>query len=215
MNRRSIVIATALVATATFAVGAFLVQRHRAEQAAQAVPVADTSLVRAHSPVIGPANARVTVVEFFDPACEACRAFYPFVKQILAHYPDDVRLVLRYAAFHPGSDEAVGILEAARAQGKFEPVLEALLAQQPQWASHDAPSLAKAWDVAAAAGLDLDRARHDAASPATQRLLQQDMADVRANQVRQTPSFFVNGKPLTNFGPKPLFELVQSEVGSK
>src|SRR3982750_1684312 len=34
-------------------------------------------LVRPHSPVLGPAKARVTVVEVLDPACEACRAFAP------------------------------------------------------------------------------------------------------------------------------------------
>ena len=53
-----------------------------------------------NSPVFGSANAPVTVVEFFDPSCEACRAFYPYVKQILAENPNDVRLVLRYVLFH-------------------------------------------------------------------------------------------------------------------
>ena len=63
--------------------------------------------------MFGPSEAPVTIVEFFDPSCEACRAFYPFVKNILTQYPDDVRLVLRYAAFHGGSDQAIGTLEAA------------------------------------------------------------------------------------------------------
>jgi protein-disulfide isomerase len=30
-----------------------------------------------HSPVLGPQGAPVTIVEFFDPACETCHAFYP------------------------------------------------------------------------------------------------------------------------------------------
>ena len=79
------------------------------------------SLVRDYSPVIGPDKAQVTIVEFFDPACEACRAYYPYVKQIMAAFPGDVRLVLRYVLFHRGSEEAVTILEAARLQNLFVP----------------------------------------------------------------------------------------------
>jgi protein-disulfide isomerase len=55
--------------------------------------------VESHSPVIGNTSAPVTIVEFFDPACEACAAISPFVKSILAENPQDVRLVLRYALF--------------------------------------------------------------------------------------------------------------------
>ena len=47
---------------------------------AQAVPPASPTLVRTHSPVVGPVEAPVTIVEFFDPACPGCRAYYPYVK---------------------------------------------------------------------------------------------------------------------------------------
>src|SRR5690349_14617252 len=85
------------------------------QSAADAEPLSPelaARLVRAHSPVMGPANAPVTVVEFLDPACEACRAFAPVVKQILFLHPEDVRVVVRYAAFHQGSDEAIRLLDA-------------------------------------------------------------------------------------------------------
>jgi protein-disulfide isomerase len=209
MNRRAIVIATALVALCVFAGAAFLYQR--GEQS-PAPSLSDDTLVRPHSPIIGPQAAPVTIVEFFDPACEACRAMYPYVKQILAEYPTQVRLVVRYTPLHTGSDEAVRILEAARAQGQFDTVLEVLLARQPEWASHHAPNLKEAWELAALAGLDIERARRDAFTPAVDRVLEQDGADVRANAVRRTPTFLVNGKPLTSFGPQQLYELVTAEV---
>lgn len=176
-----------------------------------AVPDAD-ALVRPYSPVLGPIEAPVTIVEFFDPACEACRSFYPVVKQILAMFPGDVRLVMRYTPFHQGSDEVVRILESARLQELFEPVLEALLARQPEWAVHGAPDLALAWDIAGAAGLDLERARVDATAPAIDLTLRQDMADAQTLQVQATPTFFVNGKPLPSFGAQQLLDLVESEV---
>ncbi|MDT9156070.1 DsbA family protein, partial [Escherichia coli] len=78
-----------------------------------------------------------TVVEFFDPACEACRAFYPLTKRILEAYPEKVRLVVRYTPFHGDvSETAIRVLEVARRQDVFQPVLEALLARQSQWAAH-------------------------------------------------------------------------------
>lgn len=214
MNRRILAIAgVSAVAIAIFAGAAyFLTQTERQEAAPKLVDGAP--LVRAHSPVLGPPNAPVTIVEFFDPACEACRAFYPIVKEIMAQYPDKVRVVLRYAAFHEGSADAVRILEAARLQGVFQPVLEALLEGQPVWSPHDGPQLDKAWEAAAGAGLDLERAKRDSILPAISATLAQDAADVATVGIRQTPTFYVNGKPLTNFGPEQLRELVKNEVAA-
>lgn len=212
MNRRIAVLAVAVLALAGFAAaGAFYdrspAERQGAVQAQQATP-----LVRPHSPVIGRQDAPVTIVEFFDPSCEACRAFYPIVKQIMAAHPDDLRLVVRYAPFHQGSDEAVRILETARAQGVFVPVLEALLATQPGWAAHGKPQLEKAWAAAASAGLDVEKARGSMLAPSITAVLNQDLADVQAAGVTRTPTFFVNGKVLSEFGAQQLYNLVRSEV---
>lgn len=175
----------------------------------QAAPEAPT-LVRPHSPVIGPAEAPVTIVEFFDPSCGACRAFYPFVKKLLAEYPGDVRLVVRYVPFHKGSEEAVRLLEAAREQGVYEPVLKAVLEVQPQW--HDDPQLKAAWDAAATAGLDIQSARKQAAEPSIAQNLAVDVEDANAFKVTRTPTFFVNGKPVEPLGAEQLSNLVRSEV---
>jgi protein-disulfide isomerase len=210
MNRRLIVAATALLALCLFAAAGFFYKRGNA--APPVLAVSGETLVRSHSPVIGPETAPVTIVEFFDPACEACRAMYPYVKQILAEYPTQTRLVVRYTPLHAGSDVAVRILEAARAQGKFETILEVLLARQPEWASHHAPNLEAAWELAALAGLDIERARREAFTPAVDAVLAQDLADARTHAVRKTPTFFVNGKPLPSFGPQQLYDLVSEEV---
>lgn len=173
---------------------------------------ADNRLVRFHSPVFGPHNAPVTIVEFFDPACETCRAFYPIVKGILKQYPIDVRLVLRYAPFHSGSDQVIKLLEAAKRQNKYLPVLESVLAAQPQWADHGKPNLDLAYDAAQAAGLDIARARADAQAPAIDEVLKQDVEDLTALEVTKTPTFFVNGRGLPSFGDQQLMALVSEEV---
>lgn len=186
--------------------------RTQAEQDAR-VAVEGSRLVRMHTPIIGPQSAPVTIVEFFDPACETCRAFYPIVKQIMAQHPDKVRLALRYAPFHHGSDQVVKLIEAARKQGLYTPVLEALLAAQPEWADHAAPNIGIAFEAAARAGLDMERARQDMETPEIQAVLAQDIEDLTALQVSKTPTFFVNGRSLPSFGPEQLTRLVAEEVG--
>ena len=171
-----------------------------------------TRLVRMHSPVFGPQDAPVPIVEFFDPACETCRAFYPIVKALMAQYPNDVRLVLRYAPLHQGSDRVVKLLEASKSQGKYQTVLEAVLAAQPSWADHGQPNIDAAFKVAEQAGLDLAKARLDIEKPGMQALLQQDIDDLTALQVTKTPTFFVNGRSLPSFGPEQLAGLVAEEV---
>ncbi|MFN3302145.1 MAG: DsbA family protein [Roseateles sp.] len=214
MNRRALFVGlTAAGAVAAFATGAVFYQRGEQQQASRQASASFDVMVREHSPVMGPSDAPVTIVEFFDPACEACRAFYPFVKQTLAAFPRDVRLVMRYVPFHQEpSVVGVQILEAARRQDKFEAVLEALLRDQPVWASHQSPSPSRAWDSAKAAGLDLEQAKAFVDTGVTSKLLEQDVADLKQVGVRATPTFFVNGKPLTQVDPQTLHDLVKSEV---
>ncbi|MGD9868968.1 MAG: DsbA family protein [Hyphomicrobiales bacterium] len=208
MNRRQIVFAVVAVTVALFATATFLYDRNASG------PVASVPeyLERPHSPAFGPAKAAVTIVEFFDPACESCRAVYPFVKQILRDHPDDVRLVLRYAPFHDVSEEAVRILETARLQGKFAPVLDKLMETQPVWAAHHTPNILAAWTAAGNAGLDIAKAREEMNRPDITAILNRDKADIVTAKVRATPTFFVNGKPLTSLGRQQLLDLVKSEL---
>lgn len=215
MNRRNIIIGTVMAAAGAFGLSALLFQKNQIPQNSAPAVSEDTPLIRSYAPVMGNEDAPVTIVEFFDPACEACRAFHPVVKEILDQYPDDVRLVLRYAAFHEGSDVAVGMLEAARLQGVFEPVLEALLEAQPQWANHGAPRIDLAWNAAVAAGLDADTARSDMQSAEIVKRIEQEQADVQTVRVRQTPTFFVDGRPLLEFGADRLREMVRLQVEAK
>ncbi|MBN9318032.1 MAG: thioredoxin domain-containing protein [Devosia sp.] len=212
MNRRHFVLGVTGFAIVAYTGGAFAYREAVASAARDRATKVGAALYRDHAPIIGPTEAKVTITEFFDPSCEACRAFYPIVKQIMELHAGKVRLVLRYAALHEGSDQVVRILEAGRLQDKFIPVLEALLAKQPEWAVHGAPDIEKAWSIAGSAGLDLNKARTDAQTDPVTAVLAQDAADVEAVGLTQTPTFFVNGKPLTDFGPQQLYDLVTAEV---
>jgi len=170
------------------------------------------ALVRMHSPSLGPIEAPVVIVEFIDPACETCSAFYPFVKQLMAAHQDRIRLVLRYAPFHNGSERVVAILEAARKQDKFWPVLETLLATQAEWTPHHTPQVERVWPLLEGLDLDLSRMAIDVMAPEISQVIAQDLADARALNVTKTPEFFVNGQPLPSFGADQLKRLVDEAV---
>jgi protein-disulfide isomerase len=171
-----------------------------------------STFVRNHSPTLGSDDAKVHLVEFMDPACETCAAFSPFVKQMMDANPGKIRLVLRYAPFHQGSDYFVKILEAARKQGKYWETLDVMYKSQRYWASHHDPQPQRIWQFLPMAGLDIERIKTDMNDPAITELIKQDLADSRTLNVRRTPGFFVNGQPLQTFGYQQLQELVQSEI---
>lgn len=214
MNSKKITVGILLaVVLAAFLFGMDRYQRRVQNAQMDKVTQQTDRLVRFHSPSFGPTNAPVTIVEFFDPACETCRAFYPMVKNLMKQYPNDVRLVLRYAPFHQGSDQVVKLLEAAKRQDKYVQVLEAILETQPAWADHGKPNIELAFKVAEQqAGLDLAKAKADMANGAIEAALQQDIQDLTALEVTKTPTFLVNGRSLPSFGLNQLTALVSEEV---
>ena len=176
-------------------------------------PAVDASaLVRPHSPSFGNPGAKVHIVEFFDPACGTCGAFYPFVKQLIEANPGRIRLSIRYAPFHKGSDQVVRMLEAARKQGKYWQAMEALLASQPKWVIRHTAQPDLAWSEVQRIGLEMDRLKKDMEQPELARLIQQDLQDAVALNVTKTPEFFVNGRPMPSFGYEELKTLVDQAL---
>ncbi|MCZ4353683.1 thioredoxin domain-containing protein [Roseovarius aestuarii] len=216
MKRKSLILSVLAIGLAVFATAIWYQSRpSRTAQTEPVQPEIAQALVRSYSPIMGPEDAPVTIVEFFDPACEACRAFYPVIKDILAQHDGQVRVVLRYTPFHgPASEQAIRVMEAARMQDVYIPVKEAILEFQPRWASHGEPAPGLILGIAAQAGLDVDAAQNQMKAPQTLAILNQDRADVETVGVRQTPTFFVNGKPLDPFGADELRAMVAAEVAA-
>jgi len=210
MKRKSLFITAVVVLVAAFA-AATLVYQSRKGDAAQAL-ARQSLLVRDHAPSVGPADAKVHIVEFLDPACETCRSFYPFVKRMMAANPGKIRVSVRYAPFHKNSDYVVKVLEATRKQGKYWESLEALLAAQASWAPNHTPQPDLVWSHLAGLGLDLDRVRQDTFDADIARLVAQDIADAKALGITQTPEFFVNGRPMPSFGYDQLTALVNDAL---
>ena len=211
MKQKTIFVVSAFVLLAVFIVATLFVTAGKGEDTALP-PEKLALLVRPHAPVHGRAEAKVQLVEFFDPACETCAAFSPMVKKLIEKSPDQIRLVLRYAPFHHGSDGVVALLEASRRQNRFWPTLERLFATQARWAPNHTPQMALVWAQLDGLGLDLDQLQRDMADPEVMRRIKQDLDDANQLGVTMTPEFFVNGRPLPSFGYQQLEALVSEEL---
>ncbi|MDP1612642.1 MAG: thioredoxin domain-containing protein [Sulfuritalea sp.] len=214
MKQKTLFIIAVVCLLLGFIAAALIYNAQRQDQAGQVAVANNAALVRMHSPSLGSASAPVVIVEFFDPACETCAAFYPLVKQIMAANPDRIRLVLRYAPFHKGSDQVVAALEAARKQGKYWQALEMLLGRQHDWVQNHSAQVARIWPLLEAAGLNLQQLRTDMAAPEIAGVIEQDLIDAQTLKVTQTPEYFVNGKPLPRFGIEPLKDLVDEALAA-
>ncbi len=210
--KKKVSFVTALIAMlAVLAIGVWWYSSSQ-DAAVQDVVTDRTALVRPYSPSEGRSDAPVVIVEFFDPACGTCRDFYPMVKKLMAQYPNQIRLVMRYAPFHKGSDKVVAVLAAAHKQGKFWPALEALFDGQDDWASNHTAKAELAWKYLDTVGLNKEQLAFDMTAPEIQQAVQQDLQDANTLGVSQTPEYFVNGRALPSFGFEQLRQLVSEEV---
>ena len=212
MNRKTLFISVAGIFALAFVMATLIYQNHKATLQGSSGSKNQSVVERQGAPVKGPADARVTIVEFFDPACGTCADFYPLVKQLIEQYPGKVRVMVRYAPLHTGSDQVVKMLEAAHLQGRFWPALELLFKNQQRWVVNHVSQPMRARGLLN--GLALDHKKLDADMNQSDVVLaiQQDVEDGQTLKVQATPEFFVNGRPLPSFGFKQLSQLVQEAV---
>lgn len=215
MKNKTLFAVSAAILALAFTAGTMAFKRAEKDRVARIAEYSRPPLVRDHAPTLGEASAPVLIVEFIDPACETCWAFYPRVKEKMAANPGKIRLVLRFAPFHEGSDKVAAALAAAHRQGKFWPALEALMATQDDWAAHHTARVEKIWPHLGGLGLDLKKLKADMATPETAAWIAQDLEDAGALNVTKTPEFFVNGKGLPTFGFGPLIMLIDDALAGR
>lgn len=212
MNQKTMFAVVGAILVLAFLMAAMIYRNHQASSPAASVGQFQAIAERAGAATKGPDNAKVTIVEFFDPACETCRDFLPMVTSLINKYPGKVRVMLRYAPLHPGSDQVVKMLEAAHLQGKFWPALELLFDTQNRWTANHTSQPMRAINILNSLDLDQDLLASDMNSEKVNQTIMKDIQDSQAMGVRATPEFFVNGNPLPSWGFEQLSELVDKTV---
>jgi protein-disulfide isomerase/uncharacterized membrane protein/rhodanese-related sulfurtransferase len=170
-------------------------------------------LIRPDTHFFGDPHASVTVVEFGDFKCPACREAEATAKKIREQFGNKIRFAFRQfplTGVHPQSEKAAEASECAGQQGKFWQALDMF------YNSQDDLSMPALNRYAGEMGLDSRKfvgclQKGEMASRVTQ-----DLEDGQALGVHATPTFFVDGHMIVGPIPYPQFEqLVQNELKLK
>lgn len=140
----------------------------------------------------GDASDAVTVVEFLDLECEACRAVHPTVQRILQDYGDRINYVVRNFPNHNNSVLAAKAAEAAGEQGMYWEMYNKLLETQGEWGEREEPQTEAFIRYARELGLNVDAFTASLNSNDYVDKINQDRQDGIAAGVSATPTFFIN-----------------------
>jgi Na+/H+ antiporter NhaA len=149
----------------------------------------------------GPVDAPLTIVEYGDFECPFCSKATGSIRQVRAHFGDDVRYVFRHMPlddYHPDARSAAEVSEAAAKQGRFWDAHDAFFAH------NDALGREDLLRYCAELGLDVDRIEEDLRSGDAQNRVADDEIDARTSELPGTPTFYLGANglpPVRHIGP--------------
>ncbi len=165
---------------------------------------------------MGPANAKVTVLEYASPTCPHCGAWerevWPAFK---AKYIDTgkVHYVLRETPIHEAIDYASFLLANCAPKDKYFDVIQAIMRGQetflePLGRGDTAPFRDTLMNIGQSMGMSKDKtAACISDTKAAEALIARSRKEAEEYQVGSTPTFVVNGKKMNDDHPPSLAEL--------
>lgn len=164
---------------------------------------------------IGDPDAPVTIREFGDYQCPACKAFAPTSTRIRKELVSAGKVQFIFFDFplrmHEHSFKAAMAARCAKRQDKFWAYHETLYANQREWASKANP-MSLFLDLAVEAGLNAQRLKQCVAQGATRKAVERSRALAKKIGIRATPTIMVGSKVFTG---GVSYERIQSIVKAK
>lgn len=166
----------------------------RPSQPQTTAPADPNLLVREDSIKIASDSAKVTIVEFSDYQCPACRAAHPTIKQVLNDYQGRVNFVYRHFPLsqHKNAIPAALAAEAAGRQDKYWQMHDKIFETQDDWKDRSGKEIFAGF--AGELGLDMDKYNRDIEDRVLKDKINKDFQDGVALGVNSTPTFFINGQ---------------------
>lgn len=150
--------------------------------------------------VVGPEDAKITILEYSDFQCPGCSALEPALKALKNQYSSDVRIAYRHFPLtsHDKSQPAAVAAEAAGAQGKFWEMHDLLFERQAEWTDLGEDQF-REWLLARAAELGLagDQFQNDMQSEAFVEKIKLAAENNLQIGMPGTPFLVINGNPYT------------------
>ena len=164
------------------------------------------NIEQGNSMFMGPANAKVTVTEFFDFQWPYCAKSVGLIEDVLKKYPNDVKVVFKNFPLgsHKQARKAGQYALAAGRQGKFKQMFMALFDAKDTWrqlrSNEDLPL-----QLAAELGMNVEQMQRDMADPALDAQINEEYnqlkslgnaydTDQYAGVRLAVPKFFINGR---------------------
>jgi protein-disulfide isomerase len=146
----------------------------------------------------GPANAKITIIEFFDYKCGFCHAANEWVWNVM-ETRDDVRVIFKeLPILSENSHGAAKAAIAAHKQGKYRDFHRALMIARGDL------GIDQVMQIAGSVGLDVEKLRKDMADPKVEEQIAAMRQQATQLGINGTPGFVVNGKLVTGFSKEQL-----------
>ena len=173
----------------------------------------------ADQPSRGPADAKVTIVEYSDFQCPFCSRVYTTLENdVLKQYGDKVRFVFKnfpLTSIHPWAEDGAVASECAFRQGNdgFWKMYDGLFTKQSEITKDNLRE--KASDIAKGAGMDVGKFQECFDGKQTADAVKADTSEATALGVNSTPTFFVNGRRLAGAQTAESFkQTIDRELGA-
>jgi protein-disulfide isomerase len=159
-------------------------------------------------PTKGNPNAAVTVVEFTDFECPTCAKQHAVLEKLVAEFGSQAKFVVRDFPLtrHPHAAKAAEAAEIAREQGKYWEYIPILYRNQ------GALQIEELRDYAVSIGLDREEFATALNSGKMAAHVERDLMDGSKLGVDGTPTFFVNGRRVTDISYEGLKAAIQAAL---
>lgn len=153
--------------------------------------------------VYGNPKSKVVMIEYGDFQCPGCGSAYPVITPLTVKYKDQIAFIFRnfpLTQLHPNAMVAAAAAEAAGLQGKYWEMHNKLYENQSAWNTLSTDTRVDFFvEYARSLGLNATTFKNDLSSPAVSQKIAYDQALGRKDGVTGTPTFFVDGKQVTQY----------------
>jgi len=166
----------------------------------------------------GEGASGVTLVEYGDFQCPACKQYYPMVEELVSKYSEDITFQFRnfpLTSIHPNAFAASRAAEAAGKQGKFWEMYDKLYGGQNDWANASPPN--KIFETyAKQLQLNIEQYKNDFKSTLVNDTINADLAEGSKLDITGTPGFVLDGKRIDNPNSLEAFsKLIDDAIAKK
>lgn len=147
----------------------------------------------------GASSSQITLIEYSDFQCPACYAYFPVIEKLMKEEAGKVKLVYRHFPLpqHANAVPAAKASEAAGKQGKFWEMYEMIFSTHDEW--ENSTDIKTVFDgYAVKLGLDMEKYNADFISKETTDAVNADINSGLKAGINSTPTFYLNGKKITN-----------------